>query len=81
MGLPDAINIALLWSGERRTSCPNDLKMINKREMLCYWLPRKQSFSVSPLPIQRIAMSIAHDKHKRPRSSGAQCTYFILKLA
>ena len=25
-------------------------------------------------------MSIAHDKPKRPRSSGAQCAYFILNL-
>ena len=26
-------------------------------------------------------MSIAHDKPKRPHSSGVQCAYFILKLA
>ena len=26
-------------------------------------------------------MSIAHDKHKRPRSSGAQCASFKIKIA
>ena len=38
-------------------------------------------FFLSRLPLQRSAMSIAHDKHKSPRSSGAQCVNFILKLA
>ena len=37
-----------------------------------------EQFFLSPLPLQRSAMSIAHHKPKCLRSSGAQCVDFIL---
>ena len=41
----------------------------------------KAYFASLLFPLQRSAMSIAHDKHKRPAPKQAQCVDFILKLA